>query len=139
MPAGRPTKYKKEYAELAYKYCLLDASDIFLAEVFEVNIDTIYEWKNKHPSFSDAIKNGKHLADAQVSQALINKAKQGDTAAMIFWLKNRNPTRWRDKPAEQSINITNNVQNNENVVRIEASDLTTEQLQKLLETKRSVE
>ena len=34
--AGQPTKYKKEFAEQAYKYCLLGADDKKLAFLFEL-------------------------------------------------------------------------------------------------------
>lgn len=119
---GRPTKYKTEYAELAYKYCLLGATDEQMAEFFEVAIGTIYNWKNDHPDFLNATKKGKQVADATVAESLFKKATgfeheavkifndQGeplivpyterfapDTAAMIFWLKNRQPKLWRDK------------------------------------------
>ena len=32
-----------------------------------------------------------------------------DTTAQIFWLKNRRPDRWRDKPVELSNSETNNL------------------------------
>ncbi len=37
--------------------------------------------------------------DYQVENALLNKALGGDTTAQIFWLKNRRPDKWRDKPS----------------------------------------
>ena len=36
-------------------------------------------------------------ADIQITKSLYNKAKGGDTTAIIFWLKNRLPSIWRDK------------------------------------------
>lgn len=123
---GRPTKYKEEYAEQAYKYCLLGADDEKLAEFFEVHVDTIYEWTKKHKVFSEAKKNGKDRADADVAQSLYKRAtgysykekkissgQDGkeyitettkevvpDTAAAFIWLKNRQSNRWRDKREE---------------------------------------
>ena len=38
---GAPTKFKTEYINLAFNYCLLGATDKQLAAFFEVNIDTI--------------------------------------------------------------------------------------------------
>ena len=52
---GRPTSYKPEYDELAYKFCLLGATDAKLAVLLSVNEDTIHEWKKVHPSFSIVI------------------------------------------------------------------------------------
>lgn len=120
---GRPTDYKPEYDELAYGFCLLGATDDFLAERFGVTKQTINNWKHKHPSFFDSLKRGKEVADAKVAQALFSratgyqhpeddiKAVNGeivitpttkhyppDAASMIFWLKNRQPKFWRDKP-----------------------------------------
>ena len=118
---GRPTKYKDEYVDLAYKYCLLSATDNDLAKFFEVDVATVNKWKIDHPEFYDSIKRGKEIADAQVASRLYKRAigyerkedkifqfkgepvvvptevhYQPDTTAAIFWLKNRQPAKWRD-------------------------------------------
>jgi hypothetical protein len=122
MAAGRPTKYKQEFANQAAKLCKLGATDAELAEFFEVAISTIGLWKVKHKEFSDAQKMGKDETDARVERSLflramgyehdevdirvidgsvvqtpIRKFYPPDTTAAIFWLKNRKPTDWRDK------------------------------------------
>lgn len=127
MPAGRPTDYREEFNEQAEKLCKLGAIDRELADFFDVSEDTIHEWKKVHPKFSESIKAGKQLADANVAQRLYERAigfehdseeikvlsmgDQGseivrvpirkiyppDSTAAIFWLKNRRPTEWRDK------------------------------------------
>jgi hypothetical protein len=121
-PGGRPTKYRVEFAQLAYNYCLLGATDKDLADFFEVTESTVNEWKVNHPKFSESIKRGKVIADAKVAKSLFKRAngfkandvdikifrgkviktpliKQypPDTIAGIFWLKNRQPDKWRDK------------------------------------------
>ena len=89
-----------------------------------INTSTLYDWKNKFPKISEALKNGKEVVDIQVENALLKRAlgydfqetrveksdKDGtkiiqilkhipaDTTAQIFWLKNRRPDKWRDKP-----------------------------------------
>lgn len=123
---GRPTKYKEEYAKQAEKICLLGATDEFLADYFEVCVATIANWKNDYPEFLDAIKRGKHDADQRVAESLFGRAvgyshgetkvfnNQGeivtydvvkhyapDPTAAIFWLKNRQPSQWRDKQETQ--------------------------------------
>lgn len=59
--------------------------------------DTLIQWKKKFPDISDTLKKGKEVVDYQVENALLNKALGGDTTALIFWLKNRKPEKWRDK------------------------------------------
>lgn len=65
-----------------------------------ITATTLYEWKNRFSDISEALKKGKEVVDYQVENALLNKALGGDTTAQIFWLKNRRPDRWRDKPTE---------------------------------------
>lgn len=59
---------------------------------------TLYDWKKKYPKISEALKRGKEVVDFEVENALLQKALNGDTTAQIFWLKNRRPDKWRDKP-----------------------------------------
>lgn len=120
---SRPTKYRQEYNQQAYELCLLGYTDKELAEYFGVNPDTIYEWKNKFSEFSESIKKGKAPADANVSAAIykracgysyeevtqedvngtmkvtkiVTKEVTPDATSAIFWLKNRQPEKWRDK------------------------------------------
>lgn len=122
-PGGRPEKYLKEYADLAYKFCLLGADDANLAEFFCVEEKTINNWKQKHPEFLQSIKKGKNIADAEVAHSLYKRAVgyeheavkifndkdngiteapyiehyPPDTGAAIIWLKNRQKAKWRDK------------------------------------------
>ncbi len=71
---GRPTKYKEEFCDLAYKYSLLSATDEDLARFFEVSESTLNLWKLEHPEFSEALKKGKEVADANVAKRLYNRA-----------------------------------------------------------------
>lgn len=120
--AGRPTKYLPEYNTQVVKLCLLGATDKDLASFFEVEESTINNWKLEHPEFLESLKEGKEKADATVADRLFKRATgyehddvdikmfEGDiiktdlikhyppdTAAAIFWLKNRRPDLWRDK------------------------------------------
>ena len=117
---GRPTKYKPEYDQQAYKLCLMGATDAQLADFFEVDEGTINRWKDKHGGFCASVKRGKMPADGEVAESLFRRATgythpdvhigmyEGeavitkitkhyppDTAAICFWLKNR--AGWRDK------------------------------------------
>lgn len=97
MPAGRPTKYRKDMPEQARKLCLLGATNEQLAKAFEVSISRLEAWIKEKPEFQGAIKEGRENADGEIAGALYTKAMGGDTTAMIFWLKNRRSANWRDK------------------------------------------
>lgn len=67
---GRPTLYKEEYNEQAYKLCLLGATDKELADFFEVDERTINNWKKDYNEFFQSIRNGKKIADIDVAASL---------------------------------------------------------------------
>ena len=121
---GRPPKYKPTFAGQAAKLCALGATDADLADFFEVTIRTIANWRTEHPEFFHAVKEAKEAADARVERSLYQRATgyshdatkifmpagakepvyapyrehyPPDTAAAIFWLKNRQPKDWREK------------------------------------------
>lgn len=127
MPAGRPTDYDESLNIQAEKLCKLGATDKELSDFFEISETTLNTWKSKYPEFLLSIKRGKEIADMEVGTKLFERATgyehtedvimqyQGDpvivntvkhyppeTAAMIFWLKNRRPDKWRDKTEVQA-------------------------------------
>lgn len=123
MGVGRKSGFKEEYVQLAENYALLGATDEELADFFNVNVATLNRWKKQFPEFRESLKKGKAVADANVASKLYNRAigydckatkivtYEGkvtdqveyvehyppDTTAAIFWLKNRQPGKWRDK------------------------------------------
>jgi hypothetical protein len=119
---SRPTKYKQEYNEQAFKLCLLGATDKSLADFFGVEEKTVNNWKEEHPEFLQSLKAGKEEADAKVAQKLYHRAlgyshpedkffiHEGksvivpftkyyppDATSAIFWLKNRKSEVWKDR------------------------------------------
>ncbi len=121
---GRPPAYKGEFAKQATTLARLGATDMELADFFEVDVRTVYRWKHDHPEFCQALKAGKEEADERVERSLYQKAIgyeqeevkifmpanaanpvyapyrakiPPDTTAAIFWLKNRRSQDWRDK------------------------------------------
>lgn len=130
---GRPTDFKTEFIELAYNYTLLGATDEKLAEYFNVTKTTINNWKHSQPEFLDSIRRGKDLADIEVVNSLLGKAKgydkgdkhyPPDTTAIIFWLKNRQPKLWRDRTEQEVIASVSNVES-------PYKDLTKEQMERI--------
>lgn len=123
MGVGRKSGFKEEYVQLAENYALLGATDEELADFFNVNVATLNRWKKQFPEFCESLKKGKAVADSNVASKLYNRAigydckatkivtYEGkvtdqveyvehyppDTTAAIFWLKNRQPGKWRDK------------------------------------------
>lgn len=99
-----------------------------IAHNMGINVKTLWDWKNRFAPICNALKRGKAPVDFEVENALLKKAlgytyeevtedvetltngKQRtlkrtvtkivppDTTAAIFWLKNRKPTQWRDRP-----------------------------------------
>ena len=120
---GRPPKYEDGFAKQAEKLCRLGATNVDLADFFEVNIRTIERWSTTHEAFCRALKAGKEEADDKVERSLYQRATgytfdsekvqilsdgsivrapirehvPPDTTSMIFWLKNRKKYDWRDK------------------------------------------
>jgi len=72
--AGRPTKYKNEYNEQAYKLCLLGATDKELSDFFEISESTLNLWKKLHKEFSESVKAGKIISDATIASKLYQRA-----------------------------------------------------------------
>lgn len=54
---------------------------------------TFERWKSSYSQIRQSIKTGKDEANFVVENALFKKAREGNTTAMIFWLKNN----YRDK------------------------------------------
>ena len=72
-PGGRPTDYREEYCEQAYKLCMLGFIDKELAKFFEVSESTLNLWKLKHPAFSESIRKGKDIADSEMAISLYKR------------------------------------------------------------------
>lgn len=94
---GRPTKYKKEYCEVAINVMKRGFSKEAVAGHLHISKDTLYRWVNKHKEFSDAIKRGVEYSRIFWEELGIEMvtAGQGNSTAWIFNMKNR--FSWKDK------------------------------------------
>lgn len=72
-------------------------TDEQIAHNMGIRRETLWSWRKQFPNLDNALKKTKEIVDRQVENALFKKACEGDTTAMIFWLKNRRPNDWRDK------------------------------------------
>lgn len=149
--AGRPSKYD---SHVKPKLLLIEAwaRDGLTDEQIANNLDVAYSsfrvYKDEYPALTAALQKGKDDIDVMVENALLKAAlgyeyeetketadgferttkyAQPNTAALIFWLKNRRPKQWRDKQdIEHSGMMTN---------KIDMSQLTIEELKKLAKSK----
>lgn len=120
---GRDTKYDSSVHPILAKYMArCGLTDIQIAKEMNISKATLNRWKKTYPEFLSSLKENKKFIDALVEDSLLKKAlgyeveevevtvsKDGknsrvkktkkwihDTTAIIFWLKNRQPERWRD-------------------------------------------
>ncbi len=123
-PKGRPTDFRPEFVTQAEKLCRLGATDIELADFFEVDVRSIYRWAQAHDAFCQALKAGKDACDDRVERSLYNRAigytheavkifmpanaaapvyapyrehVPPDVGAASLWLRNRRAEAWKDK------------------------------------------
>lgn len=121
---GQPTKYKPAFAAIARKLCEAGATDQELADSFDVDVRTIYNWKHAHDDFFQALIVAKEAADDRVERSLYQRAVgyeqeevkifmpsgaenpvyapfrakiASDVGAAKLWLTNRRGETWRDK------------------------------------------
>ena len=113
-------KYDPKYDDIAYEACRIHGcTNVELAEIFHVNVNTIVQWCKDYEEFGRKVRAGKDSFDTNnVEQKLLERAlgytvtetgfnKKGepqtyekeiipDTTAIRFWLTNRQPERWRE-------------------------------------------
>lgn len=77
-----------------------------IAAKMGVCVSTVYDWMNKNPEIAAAIKKGRDKSIDMVENALFKSAINGNVTAMIFYLKNRAPERYKDR-VDQNINTDN--------------------------------
>ena len=77
-----------------------------IAAKMGVSVSTVYDWMNKNPEIAAAIKKGRDKSIDMVENALFKSAINGNVTAMIFYLKNRAPERYKDR-VDNNINTDN--------------------------------
>ena len=129
---GRPTKFFDHYIEQGKVLASKGFTDLDLADAFMVTEKTIYNWKDEHPEFLQALKAGKAMIDDNVEKSLLQSAlgyscpeekvfcSEGsivthqtirhfapNPAAAKLWLTNRRPNEWREKHEIDFVNPFN--------------------------------
>lgn len=106
-------------------------TDEQVAEHLGISLATLKRWKKEFEPFRTAFEKGRDFVDLQVENALLKRAlgyeyeeveteivdtgkgqrkkvkkvtkrQPPDVGAQIFWLKNRKPKEWRERPEEAS-------------------------------------
>jgi transposase-like protein len=107
---GAPERYSEEFhPKLAMLFYSRGGIDKEFCEYIGITEPTLHNWKKRHIEFREAIKKGKLDPDLKVEAALYSSAiNDGSNTAQIFWLKNRMPSRWRDK---QELELSGEIKN----------------------------
>lgn len=118
-------KYNKEVKERIILLAEEGYTNNEICKKIKINKTTLYDWLNKDSNFSDSLKKAKQVVDETVEAKLykramgykykettrelsnltkslviskvVTKEMPPDVTAQIFWLKNRQPQKWRDK------------------------------------------
>ena len=77
------------------------ATQTAAAKIVGITPETLSIWKNKHSAFKEAVERAQGEAQAFAEQSLFDMGKKGNLNALKFWLKNRHPSEWRDKPRQE--------------------------------------
>ena len=118
-------KYNKDqHPELIRGLATIGKTDEEIADLLGITRVTLHRWRKKYQDCHTASDEGKAIIDKEIEDTLFSRATGAkkltekkiiklpdgstrqeitekeiapDTTAMIFWLKNRKPTEWRDK------------------------------------------
>lgn len=121
---GRPSMLNDMTKALILRMYKNHLKDDTIAEIIGISDTTLDNWKKSDASFLGSIKDMKEMADEAIESSLLHRAmgysckatkvfldqRSGrtieheyiehyppDPTSMIFWLKNRQPKKWRDK------------------------------------------
>lgn len=104
---GRPTKLTDKIKPIIELLARRGFTDKEIAKVVDIKEQTLTNWKKAHPDFFASLKEAKIDSDGKVQKSLYEMAcgfegpdgryYPPNPTAIIFWLKNRQPDKWRDK------------------------------------------
>jgi hypothetical protein len=94
-PAHEPTKLTTELVTL---HATMGTPQSLIADLLDIDDKTLRKYYRKELDQSLA------KANATIGGSLFNNAKNGNTAAQIFWMKTR--AGWREKDREEEKDIT---------------------------------
>ena len=96
-PAGRPTfKVTQRVINKAERVAAQGLTNEQIAITLGIHRCTLNEKKKLYPELKEAIERGRTKGIEEVTNALFEKAVEGDGPAMKFYLTNRDPANWKD-------------------------------------------
>ena len=102
---------KSKFEEIKEKFPLIEGwakeglTDEQISRNLGISKVTFYKYKASCSELSELLKKSKEVVDYEVENALYKSAIGGNVSAMIFWLKNRRPDKWRDKREHSEIEL----------------------------------
>lgn len=108
---GRPSIYTKEFCPRVIAFMACGFSLAAFAGDIGVSRDTVYEWAESHPDFSDALKKARAARTLYWEKRL--HVAGPDARAVIFALRNSCAEEWKNDPDESGVTV--NVNNEVNV------------------------
>lgn len=76
-----------------------------IADNLGIGLSTLKKYRKKSVAIRTALKKGREVSDYHVENALYNAAINGNVQAMIFWLKNRKPSQWKDRREHSELEL----------------------------------
>ena len=111
MPGGRPTVYKPEHCQTVIECGKQGKTLASMAAALKVHRETVNEWRDKYPEFSDAVKLGLLFAQAwweeKGQHATFGGCDGFNATSFIFNMKNRFKDEWSDTG---KVDVTSNGQ-----------------------------
>ena len=93
----RPVEIKDSDLPRITKWASQGMTNDQVADLLGISRSKFYSLKAKGPNIRDALKKGRASGIETVSNALFDKATEGDTTAQIFFLKTRQPEVWNER------------------------------------------
>lgn len=113
MPAGRPSEYTEAMAREVVELMATGLSLTAAMASLGFHRQTAYDWQERFPEFSDAVKVGQAKRQLFLEKRLLSADVGPVVTSSIFALKNTGTGDWRDKQEVEhsgDLNITSKEQ-----------------------------
>jgi transcriptional regulator with XRE-family HTH domain len=100
---GRPAKTLTDEQRVQVEALAAYLSQDQIADYFGISRNTLIAIMDREPDVSERYKRGKAKAVGTIASSLIQKARDGDTACMIFYLKTQ--AKWRETDRLEHVGV----------------------------------